>query len=111
MSKQALRLAQQPLHPVRSGLAGMFGDPPRVLTLQPGHEPGHILPDPFTRIRPGETRTNPTINDANSALQRAGLTFAMPGQRVTLAVGNAQCSSSIRAHFKLSVVDEVLLFQ
>lgn len=45
-----VRPAQEPLHAVRRHLAGLLGQRPAVLPLQPRDQPGHVLPRPGPRL-------------------------------------------------------------
>ncbi len=56
-----VRPAQQPLHPVRAHLVSPFRQRPPVFPLQARDQPGHILPHPGPRLRPGEPARDPLV--------------------------------------------------
>ncbi|GAA3266439.1 hypothetical protein GCM10020218_003480 [Dactylosporangium vinaceum] len=54
-----LRPAQQPLHPVRAHLTGMFSNRPPVAPIQPSGQPAHIPRSPRPRLDTTEPRPDP----------------------------------------------------
>jgi hypothetical protein len=56
-----VRPPQQPLHPVRAGLACLFGERPPVLPLQARDQPGYVPADPGPRLGPGKPARNPLM--------------------------------------------------
>jgi hypothetical protein len=53
------RPGEQVLHPVRGGIAGVFGDRPAVLSWQVGQQAAHERPGPLAKIHPGEPTCDP----------------------------------------------------
>jgi hypothetical protein len=53
------RTAQQVLHPIRGGVAGVLGDRPAVLARQVGQQPVHERPGPPAWLHPREPARDP----------------------------------------------------
>jgi hypothetical protein len=67
------RPAQQVLHPIRAGIAGVLGDRPAVLAWQVGQQATHERPGPPPQIHPAKPTRDPTQQLVQQLLPPGGI--------------------------------------